>query len=152
MSDNILAIFPSATQMNQLDRQSRAHLRSRMAKLIWQQYCLEQDIPYEGFDRAPADFQLALLEGVEAFANMALDPDCRDAALMAMADAICRSTYHGDLTISEVSRPTQMSFLTTAEAALRSFLLNLMSNPQDAHYRDSMSRLMDALVPKKGVM
>lgn len=149
---SILATKPRPMQTDQPNRQSRTYIYKGIASLLWLQYCLEQGIQYQGFDLAPKDFQSALLDGAEAFANMALEPDLRDAALMCMADKIVEANYRGDHTITDLSRHQQQSYLATAEAGLQAFLLNLRTVPPDARYRDQMSRMIDALAPKVGVM
>lgn len=135
-------------QTDQPNRRDRTPIYKGIAALIWMQYQVENDQPRTPFEHCPDSFKRSLLEGAEALANMALEPDRRDAALMAMADAICCGHYRGALTIFDVHPKAQQQYLTTAEEALQSFLLNLLNTPPDTHYRDRMSRLIDALAPK----
>jgi hypothetical protein len=145
------ATITEVTAHVQPTRVDRTPIYKGIASLIWMQYQLENDMPRTAFEHAPSDFRIALLEHAEAMANMALNPDMRDAALMAMADDLIRSSSGGSLTAREASKQTQQSYLVTAESALQAFLLNLKTDAPDPAYRESMCRTIDAIAPKTGV-
>lgn len=141
-----------ALQTDQPNRRNRIPIYKGIASLIWMQYQVENDIQRSPFEHAPETFKRSILEVAEALANIVLEPDRRDAALMCMADAVCCGNYGGALTIHSVAPKAKQQYLTTAEAALQSFLLNMLNIPPDANYRNDMCRMIDALAPKTGVM
>jgi hypothetical protein len=145
-----VAAMPNHAQDTQNTRQIRTAIYKGMASLIWSQYCLENNVVRTPFEQAPGNVRQELLDICEATANAALNPDLKDTALLCMADAITRSASGGSLTISEVARAAQYSYLATAESALQAFLLNLRTVAPDQHYRESMGRLIDVIAPKKG--
>lgn len=145
---------PSIVQIAPQPRRERQMLYHILARLIWFQYCDENRVVGTPFEQAPADVQREILQVCEALTNIVLNPDMKDAAICCVADAICRGNYQDTLTLSEmheVAPKGAMQYLTTAEDAVRQFLLNLLDNPPDYHYRNSMCRLIDVLAPKKGV-
>lgn len=145
---SILATSPTFMQPSTLQRRDRTAVYQGIARLIWSQYCLENDITRTPFEHAPADFKRALLEHAEAMANMALQPDLRDTALLCMADDLLRDSTRGSVTMSEAPKPVKKAYLLTAESALQAFLLNLKTEALDPAYRESMCREIDALAPK----
>lgn len=143
--------IPDLPYQPQLSRRNRSIVYQGIARLIWAQYCLENQIQYEGFDKAPADFQRELLQVSEAVANMALHPDMRDAALMCMAARLLECNSGGTATFADVSTKTTAKYMQMAESALNAYFSNLWTIPPDVQHRDEMARLMDAIAPKKGI-
>lgn len=129
-------------------RRDRTPIYQGIGRLIWAQYCLENDIVRTPFEQAPDIFRRSILEASEALANMALDPDRRDAALMCMADAIHEGNYER---LDQLDRRIALRYLQTAEAGLQAFLMNMLNVPPDVRYREEMCSLVDALAPKTGV-
>src|SRR5688572_2441366 len=93
---------PKMKMAQQSRRQDRGQTYQGMGRLVWMRYCLENNIVDTPFERAPVDVKRGILEACEALANMVLNPDLHDTAILCVADAICRST-NPDRTISEVS-------------------------------------------------
>lgn len=145
---NSVATLSKETQTGQVMRSTRTVIYQGIARLVWVQYCLENDIQFQGFEHAPASFQRELLEGAEAFANMALSPDTRDAALMCMVDRFVRLGSMESVSARDLDKPILAKHLKTIEALLDAFHLNLMTQPPNEHYRDEMCRLMDGVAPK----
>lgn len=141
---------PNSTQPSR-SRDDRAALIRTIAAMLHAAHCREEGVSVVNFDLVSAAEAKPFHDAAEFAVESALSPDRLDVALLAAADAMVatqyRSTYD-PMTIFDLSRLTQRTYLAMAVSALHHIRLNLKATPPDFHYRESLAQLLDVIQPK----
>lgn len=131
---------------------TRPYGRSLAAQMIGQillsQHCREEQVQLRRLNELSPNEQTKFIAPAEFIVNRVLSPDRFEAALMALADTFC-GDGDGVLNIFQVSRRTQQHYYELAVCGMAALEDNVKEVPSDWHYRDQLSRLVDAVAPKK---